>query len=179
MNLVQIETRDRELQAAIASASVESERRSGNWLVCRVGCTPCCHGPFEITPLDEWRLRRGLAEADPARARVLRGRAAEFLSQLENSEDEDEIPCPALDPVAGSCDLYDYRPVVCRVFGPAVVREDGSIATCELCYESATEEQIAACAVEMDPQGLEAQLLEQFPEAPAEPKFVAHVLAGR
>jgi hypothetical protein len=45
----------------VDAALAEAARRSGSWLVCRPGCTQCCHGPFEISQLDAHRLRKGLA----------------------------------------------------------------------------------------------------------------------
>ena len=29
----------------------------------------------------------------------------------------DDVPCPALDPETGGCDLYAARPITCRTFG--------------------------------------------------------------
>jgi Fe-S-cluster containining protein len=67
--------------------------------------------------------------------------------------DEDNIgdnePCPVLDPVTGTCDLYEARPIVCRTFGPPMRTADDDLATCELCYITATTDEIAAC--ELDP----------------------------
>lgn len=73
----------------------------------------------------------------------------------------DDEPCPALDPQTGLCELYDSRPMTCRVFGPPVRSEDG-LGICELCYQGATEEQIAACEMTPDPDGLEEHLLAKF-----------------
>jgi hypothetical protein len=47
--------------------------------------------------------------------------------------------------------------MICRVFGPAV-RDGDAVSACELCYQGATEEEITACAVVVDPEGLEAKL---------------------
>ena len=177
--LIQIETGDRRLLDSVAATMAEAARRSGAWLACRLGCTQCCIGPFAITQLDAWRLRRGLAAMeveDPSRAAAVRARAAAYVEVIASSfpgdpstavlEDEDtlpesmkEAPCPALDPVTGACELYVARPITCRSFGPATRTGDESIAACELCYESATEEQMIACAVEVDPDGLEDELL--------------------
>jgi Fe-S-cluster containining protein len=74
----------------------------------------------------------------------------------------DDVPCPALDPESGWCDLYDARPIMCRTFGPVTKTGEGSFAACELCYSGATDEQIAECAVEIDPEGRELELLEQL-----------------
>jgi Fe-S-cluster containining protein len=69
-------------------------------------------------------------------------------------------PCPALDPTTGNCELYEFRPMTCRVFGPPVRSEDG-LGVCELCYHGASAEQIAACEMKPDPDDLESELLKQ------------------
>lgn len=162
------------VDAALASA-VE---RSGDHLVCRPGCTQCCHGVFPISQQDAARLREGLRllqRSDSQRAARISARVDNSLSRLtplfpgdlatgvlsEDYEDsnlfadegEDAIgenePCPVLDPATGTCDLYQHRPIVCRTFGPPMRTPDGDLATCELCYITATTEEIAAC--ELDP----------------------------
>ena len=54
--------------------------------------------------------------------------------------------------------------MTCRVFGPPVRSEQG-LGVCELCYHGATEEQIAACEMPVDPEGLEGHLLEEFEQS--------------
>src|SRR5581483_4167101 len=113
------------------------------------------------------RLRR----EDPERAARVRRRAEMSVERIraafpdepvarvlgeENAFDDE--PCPALDPGTGTCDLYAWRPITCRTFGPAVRMGAGSIAVCELCYQGATDEQIAACEVDLDFAEVEAQL---------------------
>src|SRR4051812_27525664 len=142
--LIQIQTGDRQLLAEIAAVMAEAVRRSGDWVVCRLGCTACCIGPFAITQLDALRLQRGmetLAASDPSRAAAVRARAAEYLAAMGDGLDEDGLPhamnevaCPALDPATGGCDLYEARPVTCRSFGPATRIGDNRLAACELCY---------------------------------------------
>jgi Fe-S-cluster containining protein len=173
-NLVQI------LDAALADAS----RRSGNWLVCRPGCTQCCMGVFAISQLDAARLQRGLAglsRGDPQRAKAVRARAREAVARLspifpgdgttgllpdagaERLLDNvaDDEACPALDPATGICDLYDARPLACRAFGPPVRSEEG-LGVCELCYQGATDEQIRSCEMQVDPDDLESKLLKEI-----------------
>lgn len=155
----------------VDAAMAEAVRRSGVWLACRKGCCECCMGPFAITPLDAARLREGLAElgaADPARAARIRLRARHSYERIRREFPDDPLgavlaedeaaadePCPALDPESGACDLYDWRPVTCRTFGPAVSFGGGALAVCELCYQGATDEQIAACSVDVDLGGLD------------------------
>lgn len=197
--LVQIESADRRLLNRIAEAMEEARRRSGEWIVCRLGCTQCCIGPFGITALDARRLRAGMAalEArDPARAAAVRTRCAEYVASIapiypgdphtgELTDEEglpesmDDAPCPALDPATGGCDLYDARPVTCRAFGPATRIDDERLAACELCYNGATDEQMAACAVDLDPEGLEQKILEDLgSQCNGGTTIVAYALAG-
>ena len=75
----------------------------------------------------------------------------------------DDEPCPALDPQTGACDLYAARPITCRTFGPPVRFGSESVGVCELCYEGASDAEIAACEVEIEPTDLEARLLEELP----------------
>jgi Fe-S-cluster containining protein len=148
---------DRELIQIVDAAFAEAARKSGPWLVCRSGCTQCCYGVFPITALDAWRLKQGLADletTDPDRARRVRGRAIQAIA----AADEDG-PCPALDPAAGTCDLYAARPITCRAFGPPVRCGDEAVGVCELCYGGATDEDIAECEVDIDPDDLEEALL--------------------
>ena len=55
-----------------------------------------------------------------------------------------DAPCPALDPATGRCDVYAWRPMTCRVFGPPVraAGEDGAegLGHCELCFIGATQQ---------------------------------------
>ena len=151
---------DFELVQIVDQALAEAARRSGAWLVCRAGCTQCCYGPFEISQLDAQRLREGLAELksrDPQRAGAVRDRARQ-AAQLANFGDDDR--CPALDPATGTCDLYAARPITCRCFGPPVRCESGAIGVCELCFDGASDEEIAACLVDFDPEGLESVLID-------------------
>jgi hypothetical protein len=54
-----------------------------------------------------------------------------------------------------------------------------SLAVCELCYRGATDSQIVACEVEVDPDGLEAELLEELEaEGMSGDTTVAFALAG-
>jgi Fe-S-cluster containining protein len=173
--------RDADLIQIVDAALNEAARKSGPWLACRLGCTECCMGPFPITPLDAERLREGLRDLksrDPERANRVRERSRASADRLRRKFPDDTVarvlasdhaaheePCPALDPKTGACDLYAARPITCRTFGPAVrfgsEPEEQVLGVCELCYRGATNEQIALCQVEIDPEP-EIQLLEEL-----------------
>jgi Fe-S-cluster containining protein len=167
---------DKKLIQIVDAALAEAAGKAGAWMKCRPGCCECCLGVFEISALDAERLRRGLADletCDPARAARVRTRAGEAAVRLRrgypgNTADralgeaaDDDEPCPVLDPATGTCDLYEWRPLTCRTFGPAI-RSGGAVGICELCFPGATEEEIAGCAVELDADALELPLLQEL-----------------
>jgi len=125
----------------VDSALAEAVAKAGAWLACRPGCTDCCIGSFPISDADAMRLRQGFAELDAERAVHVRLRAAAFT---------EEDFCPALDPETGLCELYGARPITCRTFGPPLHFPGEALGVCELCFEGVGEDQIAACAVEID-----------------------------
>ena len=185
--LMHLPARDAELVQIMDASLAESARRAGAFLACRVGCTQCCHGAFAINALDAARLRAGMTElraTNPSLAAEIERRARAWLAEygplfpgdrnsgaLGNSvEDQarfedfaDDAACPALAPATGRCDVYAWRPMTCRVFGPPVraAGEDGAegLGHCELCFIGATPEQVAACEMPV-PHDLEAELLD-------------------
>ena len=180
--------RDHELIQIVDSAFADAAQRSGKWLVCHPGCTQCCVGVFAINALDALRLREGLKKLEklaPERAARVRERAREAASRLSRDFPGDPItgllhesdeavrrfanfandePCPALDVKTGLCELYESRPMTCRVFGPPLRSEDG-LGACELCFQGASDEQIAACEITPDPDDLESTLVQEVEKA--------------
>jgi len=162
----------------VDAALLSATQRSGPHLACRPGCTQCCYGVFPISQQDAARLREALQtleQSDPEKSQRIKERAAASRTRLnphfpgdpttgipnkdyessalfaDEAEDAlgDTEPCPVLDPITGTCDLYESRPIVCRTFGPPMRTAEGDLATCELCYIHATTEEIATC--ELDP----------------------------
>ena len=149
--------RDRELVQIVDSAFADAARRSGKWLLCRPGCTQCCIGVFAINALDAVRLEEGLKDLEklaPERAARVRERARDAVSRLSQdfpgdpatglldesnesarrfAEFANDEPCPVLDPDTGRCDLYESRPMTCRVFGPPLRSQEG-LGVCELSF---------------------------------------------
>lgn len=191
---------DRQLVQIMDAAFSEAQRRAGARLVCRPGCTQCCHGPFPINALDAARLRAGmqtLAETDPARAAAIRMRAeawvrgfaaifpgnaetgalAEPEAECEHFEEiADAVACPALDPGSGRCDVYEWRPMTCRVFGPPVRMENGALGCCELCFTNADAAEIAACEMPV-PHDMEENLVAELGDSTE--TVVAYALLAR
>jgi len=107
-------------------------------LPCRRGCSRCCIGPFAITILDAAELQRGLAALDAPNRQAIQDRARAQTAAIEAAhptlrhspyldtwEDRDldalgeqfaSLPCPAL-AADGSCSVYPFRPMTCRLMG--------------------------------------------------------------
>jgi len=177
--------RDAELVQIVDASLAGAAERAGAWLVCRPGCTPCCHGAFAINELDALRLQQGMTElhaVDPNRVRSIETRAKAWIEEHgpqfpgnaatgllgESEADQEgfeefanEAACPALDPETGQCDVYAWRPMTCRIFGPPVRMGDGdALGHCELCFHGASEAEVAACEMAV-PHQLEAEILEE------------------
>jgi Fe-S-cluster containining protein len=183
---------DRELVQIVDAALANAALRAGARLVCRLGCTQCCHGAFTITELDALRLVAGIEVLDrenPDLAAEIERRAQTWISthgpdfpgdpetgRLGDSDEDrerfaefaNEAACPALDPATGRCDVYEWRPMTCRVFGPPIQMDGGTdgakaLGHCELCFAGATEDEIARCEMPV-PHELEEKLLDEIPK---------------
>jgi Fe-S-cluster containining protein len=191
---------DARLVQIVDAALADATRRAGAHLACRPGCTQCCYGAFAINPLDALRLRTAMAEMAvnlPAQAAAVAERANRYLAEFGPSfpgdsqtgilgtshEDEEafegfanQAPCPALNQESGLCEMYDARPMTCRVFGPPVRMNsaanaktqttsepvgDEGLAVCELCFTEASPEEIAEAEM-IVPYAEEQRLLDQL-----------------
>ena len=117
-----------------------NEATSKHEVKCKRGCNECCTvGFFDITLLDAIYLKMSLKNI-PAHARKkIVSKANEQLDILEKkgafsrkdpllktlpaidsiSRRSAKMSCPALDD-NGACLVYDHRPHICRIFGPAI-----------------------------------------------------------
>lgn len=184
---MRLPVRDRELVQIVNAALADAAQRAGEWLVCRLGCTQCCYGAFAISELDALRLEAGMNElrtTQPDLAAEVKRRAhawsaehgaafpGDVMTGLLGVSDEEreqfdefanEAACPALDTATGRCDVYAWRPMTCRVFGPPIRMdaENGeALGHCELCFVGASESQVAACEMPV-PHDMEAELLDE------------------
>jgi len=186
LGIMRLPAGDQELVQIMDAALADAARRAGPWLVCKMGCTQCCYGAFAINELDALRLRTGmeiLRSTEPALAAGIERRAREWIGKhgagfpgdtrtgaLGRTDAErrrfeeyaDEEACPALDPETGRCDVYKWRPMTCRVFGPPVLMGDGkALGHCELCFVGASKEVVAACEMAV-PNELETGLVDEI-----------------
>ena len=186
---MRLPAKDAQLVQIVDAALTDAARRAGEWLVCREGCTQCCYGAFAINALDAARLQSGmqtLRATEPALAAAIEERARAWLAsfgadfpgdlttwKLGETEAErerfenfaNEAACPALDEATGRCDVYAWRPMTCRVFGPPIRVDPGTdgaeaLGHCELCFHGASEAEVVACEMAI-PQEVEAEVLDE------------------
>jgi Fe-S-cluster containining protein len=189
---------DRKLLRIIDAGFAEAKRRAGRRLACHPGCGQCCHGMIPINVLDVRRLAQGmerLRRFDPGRAERVLARARQIVERsaadfpgnpaegvLRGSREEREAffekyagaPCPALHPDSEACEVYEFRPVACRAAGPPVSFAGNPLPHCELCFAGATDEEVEAARVDVDPESYEMSLLL---EAGLEQSVIAFALA--
>ena len=142
--------RDTELLRIVDAELARVAGIAGEHLVCRKGCTACCYGTFAISQLDAARLRKAMVVmrvTKPVLASEIEERAKKWIAEngvefpgslttglLGESDEErarfeeyaNDAACPALNLVTGLCDVYEARPMTCRVFGPPVKVDAGA-----------------------------------------------------
>lgn len=187
---------DAQILEVIDAAISESRSRAGKWIACRAGCSECCYAAFPVTALDAERLRRGLATLDSARAEAIRERARRYVEaillefpgewQSGRLDDNDEwrdwffarmkgrAACPALDEARGECELYEHRPVACRVYGHLIQIGETAPGMCRLCFVGAQAQEIEAARVGVE----DAAAIDEPGLADGE-TLVAFALAGQ
>ncbi|HEU5358821.1 MAG TPA: YkgJ family cysteine cluster protein [Gemmatimonadales bacterium] len=128
--------------------SADAAARHPGVIPCRLGCTACCHGPFDISAADAALLRSGLAALAPSVRAAVRDRARTLLRRMgqeapgwgppwhieDIGEDRfDDVvealadePCPLLG-ADGGCLTYAHRPAVCRMMGLGMHTPSGDI----------------------------------------------------
>ena len=95
-------------QALVARVDELCRQVGADWgahIVCRLGCDSCCRH-LNLFPVEAAALSAALHALPPAKVAELQARA-----RCAASDD----PCPLL--VAGSCQLYAARPLICRTHG--------------------------------------------------------------
>jgi Fe-S-cluster containining protein len=124
-------------------------------VACRRGCSECCHGLFDVTPLDAALLQEGLAALPEAERSAIRERARAVLEKAVALEPRlagrpdlaglsdaavdalcdaaGNAPCPVLAP-DGACHLYAHRPMVCRMNGIVLMDPRGRVVNPEGCH---------------------------------------------
>jgi Fe-S-cluster containining protein len=121
---------------------------------CHRGCSACCRGLFDITLLDALYLRSGFDRLADSLQHEIRQKAMFRLNAITNNwpefsapwllnpipesewddimPEDDETPCVLLSK-EGTCLVYDYRPMTCRLNGIPLIDTSGEELFDEWC----------------------------------------------
>ena len=125
------------LLATIDAWFSDAQKQFPQVIRCRLGCSGCCRGFFDVSLLDAALVNHGYQQLVPEQREVIRSKAAARLKELQqrwpgfsapfllngmpDSEwvempESDETPCPFLGDDE-LCQIYDHRPMTCRLHG--------------------------------------------------------------
>lgn len=142
-----------ELLRAADAIFAKVEKEYPECVKCREGCADCCHALFDLTLIEALYINhhfRKIHDDRPNAKAVLVEKAnkadrqvykikRQAFKKVEAGEPEEEvlaelamerIRCPLLNE-RNRCDMYDYRPITCRLYGiPTAI--GGKAHTCGL-----------------------------------------------
>jgi Fe-S-cluster containining protein len=143
----------RSLVAQVDAVFKQVQEEYGQCVACKVGCSDCCHALFDLTLIEAMFIKHQFDRAIPREARqgiLERANAAdrkvyklkreaskahqEGKPETEILEDmaKERIRCPLLDE-GEKCEMYESRPITCRLYGiPTVI--GGQAHTCGLSH---------------------------------------------
>ncbi|RJQ52708.1 MAG: YkgJ family cysteine cluster protein [Desulfobacteraceae bacterium] len=120
----------------------------GECVTCKPGCCDCCHAMFEVPLIEALSLHHRLHRAVEVKKRealvetaactdrriyrikrtILKAPAVDRKNELLSAMSTERIRCPLLNNES-RCELYEYRPITCRLYGiPTAI--DGTGQTC-------------------------------------------------
>lgn len=141
------------LLSSIDGWFAQAQHRHPGQIACKVGCSGCCRGFFDITLLDAALVAEGFNQLLPEVRDSVRNRATARLAELRqcwpgfsspfllnglpDSEwtempEEDESDCPLLGD-DGLCLIYAFRPMTCRLHGLPNIDFSGESFSDEYC----------------------------------------------
>ena len=88
---------------------------------CRRGCDTCCRTLSRLPRLTppEWKRLQAALESLPDDER------AGVLARVDAAPARGAVVCPLLDDTTGECQVYEARPIVCRMHGFYTERDGG------------------------------------------------------
>ncbi len=138
---------------AVDEEFARNRRLHGSRIQCRPGCSDCCHQLFQITEIEAGCISAGLRQMPEGARKKLIDRAIPYLEARQKivaikGEQEawgnlpppgSRLACPAL--IDGECQIYDYRPLICRKFGIPLYNPDkpGRVFACQLNFRDGEE----------------------------------------
>jgi Fe-S-cluster containining protein len=121
----------------VDSAFERVKKQNGDLVKCESGCSDCCHALFDLTLVEAIYINHRFLELfkDQKREEIIeRANSADrkiykikrqAFKEIEKGQNEvkiladigaERVRCPLLDK-EDRCELYQYRPITCRVYG--------------------------------------------------------------
>lgn len=98
------------------------------YIKCKKGCTDCCEkGEYPFSRLETEYIMYGFVNLPKETKSEIRKNITELKIAKQKSETGHfQYKCPFL--LNKSCVLYEYRGIICRTFGLAYLKSDGTIS---------------------------------------------------
>lgn len=130
----------RQLIESVDSMTARLSSRYAEHLVCRSGCSGCCHHHLSVFAVEAATVGAAI-EALPEPLRVQLNEQARKTLELE-ARGESAI-CPML--VDDRCSVYESRPMICRTQGlPLLIEAEDGEAEVDFCPLNFTDENAIA-----------------------------------
>ncbi len=122
------------------SLTAKLSSRYAEHLVCRSGCSGCCHHHLSVFSVEAATVRAGI-EALPEPLRIQLNEQARKTLELE-ARGQSAI-CPML--IDDRCSVYESRPMICRTQGlPLLIEAEDGEAEVDFCPLNFTDENAMA-----------------------------------
>ena len=97
------------------------------YIFCKEGCCKCCQrGAYPCSELEFKLMRLGIQSLDDETKEIIKNKVQKIKQEKSNFVGEKfNYECPFL--INNKCSIYLVRPIVCRNFGLAQFRLDGSL----------------------------------------------------
>jgi Fe-S-cluster containining protein len=109
---------------AVDELSATLSRRYQRHLVCRAGCSGCCHHHLSVFPVEAAALKEAIDKLPPEQQTKIEAQARETNEREQRGE---PVSCPLL--IDDRCSVYASRPLICRSQGLPLLIEaaDGEL----------------------------------------------------
>ncbi|NCC23796.1 MAG: YkgJ family cysteine cluster protein [Deltaproteobacteria bacterium] len=124
------------LQSRVDQIFVQVTQNHPSCVSCSLGCSDCCHAMFDVSLIEALHLNRAFAGLDEDRRQDIliradkadrqaykikkqlfkKSEAGVSTEEILREAGEARIRCPLLSE-DNSCELYDERPLTCRLYG--------------------------------------------------------------
>ena len=98
-----------------------------DFICCKSGCSYCCeNGQYPLTEIEFKFLLLGFFKIEPETRQKIIRQIKKVKFEYQNCENKKEYmyTCPFLGEDK-KCTVYDYRPLICRIFGLIIQHESG------------------------------------------------------